>query len=193
MTDKEREEFEAMATKLIEDGKKKMESALNDACEKAFWQYDARTKGYAEWEGHPQSERDAFKDECYMVGKGHYLQPEIDVAQQFCDDLMTAEQRIATLEAQVELLCKDNQRLATTRGFCCCGECEVDENETNDLAMVTCGACGSETATSNEIRINNKMVKLEQTNRVLVEALKMYGKHILGCELNFQEFLMLGG
>jgi hypothetical protein len=31
--------------------------------EHAYWQFDARRKGYAEWRGAPQSERDAFKAE----------------------------------------------------------------------------------------------------------------------------------
>lgn len=34
-----------------------------DQAEHAFWQFDARRKGYAEWRGAPQSERDAFKAE----------------------------------------------------------------------------------------------------------------------------------
>lgn len=36
----------------------------NDPAEAAFWSFDARKKGYAEWKGRPQSERDAFKAEC---------------------------------------------------------------------------------------------------------------------------------
>lgn len=32
-----------------------------DAIEAAYWDFDARHKGIAEWKGHPQSERDAFK------------------------------------------------------------------------------------------------------------------------------------
>lgn len=35
----------------------------DDQAEHAFWQFDARRKGYAEWRGAPQSERDAFKAE----------------------------------------------------------------------------------------------------------------------------------
>lgn len=36
-------------------------SASADSVEAAFWEFDARRKGYAEWAGAPQSERDAFK------------------------------------------------------------------------------------------------------------------------------------
>jgi len=35
----------------------------DDPAEAAFWNFDARKKGYAEWKGRPQSERDAFKAE----------------------------------------------------------------------------------------------------------------------------------
>lgn len=31
--------------------------------EVAYWRFDARRKGYEDWKGHPQSERDAFKQE----------------------------------------------------------------------------------------------------------------------------------
>ena len=32
-----------------------------DVLETAYWLFDARRKGYGEWKGMPQSERDAFK------------------------------------------------------------------------------------------------------------------------------------
>lgn len=34
---------------------------IEDAIEAAFWEADARRKGYGEWKTRPQSERDAFK------------------------------------------------------------------------------------------------------------------------------------
>ena len=34
---------------------------LSDALEAAFWEFDARRKGYGKWKHQPQSERDAFK------------------------------------------------------------------------------------------------------------------------------------
>ena len=37
------------------------EDDFNDSLEAAYWQFDARVKGYGEWKGRPQSERDAFK------------------------------------------------------------------------------------------------------------------------------------
>jgi hypothetical protein len=33
----------------------------DDPLELAYWRMDAMRKGYGEWKGHPQSERDAFK------------------------------------------------------------------------------------------------------------------------------------
>jgi hypothetical protein len=48
------------------------DEAVEDAIEKAFWQFDARRKGYAKWEGTPQSERDAFKAECRILIKEYY-------------------------------------------------------------------------------------------------------------------------
>lgn len=36
---------------------------VNDLAEAAYWNFDARKKGYAEWRGRNQSERDAFKAE----------------------------------------------------------------------------------------------------------------------------------
>ena len=35
----------------------------SDPAEVAYWNFDARRKGYAEWAGAPMSERDAFKAE----------------------------------------------------------------------------------------------------------------------------------
>lgn len=35
----------------------------DDPAETAYWRFDARKKGYAEWKGIPQTERDAFKAE----------------------------------------------------------------------------------------------------------------------------------
>lgn len=35
----------------------------DDAAETAYWRFDARKKGYAEWKGRPQTERHAFKAE----------------------------------------------------------------------------------------------------------------------------------
>lgn len=34
---------------------------VDDPAERAYWEMDARIKGYGEWKGRPQSERDAFK------------------------------------------------------------------------------------------------------------------------------------
>ncbi len=39
------------------------DSVDSDPAEVAYWNFDARKKGYAEWKGAPQSERDAFKAE----------------------------------------------------------------------------------------------------------------------------------
>jgi hypothetical protein len=34
---------------------------VNDKLEQAYWEFDARHKGYGQWRNAPQSERDAFK------------------------------------------------------------------------------------------------------------------------------------
>ncbi|MCA0214737.1 MAG: hypothetical protein LCH79_16360 [Proteobacteria bacterium] len=36
-------------------------SGEDDLAEAAYWEMDARIKGYNKWKGRPQSERDAFK------------------------------------------------------------------------------------------------------------------------------------
>lgn len=36
---------------------------VEDYAESAYWRFDARHKGYAEWKSAPMSERDAFKAE----------------------------------------------------------------------------------------------------------------------------------
>lgn len=41
--------------------------ALEEACESAYWRFDARRKGYGSWKGTPQSERDAFKREALSL------------------------------------------------------------------------------------------------------------------------------
>jgi len=37
------------------------EEILEAMLEGAYWDFDARRKGYGDWKGMPQSERDAFK------------------------------------------------------------------------------------------------------------------------------------
>lgn len=37
------------------------EHVMEDMLEAAYWEFDARRKGYSQWKGMPQSERDAFK------------------------------------------------------------------------------------------------------------------------------------
>lgn len=64
----------------------------DDDAEVAYWRFDARVKGYSEWKGRPQSERDAFKAE-YRQAESRY----------------TA--RIAELEAEVERLKADKSRI----------------------------------------------------------------------------------
>ena len=39
----------------------KPETVMEEMLEAAFWEFDARRKGYSDWKGMPQSERDAFK------------------------------------------------------------------------------------------------------------------------------------
>ncbi len=48
------------------------DSTIDAAAEAAYWQFDARRKGYAEWRGAPQSERDAFKAEARALARGHF-------------------------------------------------------------------------------------------------------------------------
>jgi len=100
------------AEQIIAGWEKELESAINNACEKAYWQFDARRKGYAEWEGMPQSERDAFKAECYMIGKRYILEPEHDVSQTLANDLMEADQHISDLERQ---LSQENKLLSLAK------------------------------------------------------------------------------
>lgn len=90
------------ADAIIAAWDKKLESAINAACEKAFWQFDARCKGYAEWEGRPQTDRDAFKAECYMIAKRYILEPENDVSQTLANDLVVAEQQRDELLAKAK-------------------------------------------------------------------------------------------
>lgn len=45
------------------------EGVIADFAEEAYWRFDARRKGYSEWKGHPQSEREAFKDELKTVSQ----------------------------------------------------------------------------------------------------------------------------
>lgn len=39
----------------------------HDPAEVAYWRFDAKRSGYAEWKLRPQSERDAFKQEYRMA------------------------------------------------------------------------------------------------------------------------------
>lgn len=43
----------------------------DNAAEQAYWQFDARRSGYAEFRGHSQSERDAFKAEARELARGY--------------------------------------------------------------------------------------------------------------------------
>ena len=43
------------------------EDGDDDPAEAAYWRFDARRKGYAEWKGLPMSERDAFKAEMRRI------------------------------------------------------------------------------------------------------------------------------
>lgn len=42
----------------------------DDPLEVAFWEFDARRKGYGPWKGSPQSERDAFKNAAARLNTG---------------------------------------------------------------------------------------------------------------------------
>lgn len=48
------------------------DETVNAAAEAAYWQFDARRMGYAEWKGAPQSERDAFKAEARKLARGAF-------------------------------------------------------------------------------------------------------------------------
>lgn len=45
---------------------------VDNAAEQAYWRFDARRSGYAEFRGHAQSERDAFKAEARGLAKGYF-------------------------------------------------------------------------------------------------------------------------
>lgn len=53
-----------------EDGDVRVVS-VEERAECAYWRFDARRKGHAEWKGHPMGERDAFKAEMRIA-----LRPE---------------------------------------------------------------------------------------------------------------------
>ena len=100
----------ALAKASLEKHKKAMRSALADALEKAFWQFDARRKGYAEWSGSPQSERDAFKAEAAMLAGGMYLQPEFEALESIIDmefDGLAAQEALAYNEQRIRELEED--------------------------------------------------------------------------------------
>jgi hypothetical protein len=44
---------------------------VSERAEEAYWNFDARRKGYGPWRLHPQSERDAFKSEYCLARKEH--------------------------------------------------------------------------------------------------------------------------
>lgn len=48
---------------MVERAERATENKEEDQAELAYWRFDARVKGYSEWKGRPQSERDAFKAE----------------------------------------------------------------------------------------------------------------------------------
>lgn len=48
---------------MVERAERATENKEEDRAELAYWRFDARVKGYSEWKGRPQSERDAFKAE----------------------------------------------------------------------------------------------------------------------------------
>ncbi len=53
----------------------------DDPAEVAFWNFDARKKGYSEWKGRPQSERDAFKAEYYRAVNADRAARDIAIAE----------------------------------------------------------------------------------------------------------------
>lgn len=56
-------------------------SADDDPAEIAYWRFDARHKGYADWKQCPQSERDAFKAEWRMAYASGNEQPDVPANQ----------------------------------------------------------------------------------------------------------------
>lgn len=59
-----------------------MRCTLNtDPGEIAYWNFDARKKGYAEWNGRPQSERDAFKAEYYRAINAYRAARDMAIAE----------------------------------------------------------------------------------------------------------------
>ena len=68
---------------------------FEDQLEAAYWEFDARVKGYNEWKLHPQSERDAFKqvvrtlkhNPIYINPDMEYLSEEAECAHMILDDL----------------------------------------------------------------------------------------------------------
>lgn len=70
--------------------------------EHAYWQFDARRKGYAEWRGAPQSERDAFKAEycsalamCATNATIPVQVPAAEVRSQALEEAANAAEKIA--------------------------------------------------------------------------------------------------
>ena len=49
---------------------------IDEALEKAYWQFDAMVKGYGKWKLRRQSERDAFKQAVRSIGAFSYVDPE---------------------------------------------------------------------------------------------------------------------
>ena len=54
------------------------------------------------------------------------LQSLLEAEQARCEEL---EAQVVGRDNQIAFLCEENRRIEGTRGFCCCGECDVDPME----------------------------------------------------------------
>ena len=73
------------------------------------------------------------------------------------------EQQVRIAELEAQLVTKE-QALIRAANRCVKAEGEVKSLQSqvdSNLALVTCGACGSETATSNELLVNKRIAELE--------------------------------
>lgn len=173
------------AAQIIADWEKQLESCINDACEKAYWQFDARKKGYAEWEGMPQSERDAFKQECYMMAKRYILDPEHDVCQTFANDLIDAQDRIAELE----------QKLAESSSGCKFQN-EVVVTQAQEIIKLRADyKADHEKWIEYKNGHKEQLAELESKNRGLVKAAKQFINNLDECETSegYAGFEIMGG
>ena len=71
-----------------------------DEAERLYWEFDARHKGYSEWKGQPQSERDAFKTIVRRLLREveDTRRAALEEAAKVCDEFYSRDRALANAE-----------------------------------------------------------------------------------------------